>query len=358
MDNSIRRYWVVRFIINLYRKVLPNSIRNRITPFVFNGLGVIKGEKGKAQHKVSFGIENPDKIFYLIRGENKAFGLFAIMTSVMEHVQYAKSKGWIPVVDYLNYYNAALQDYNNKYKENGWEIYFDNTSKYSLNEIYKSKNVVLCSELCNPYCKVRATNYDCFRNKEIYYLHSVYTEFIHVKRDGMELVEDYYKNNLKGKKVLGISYRHEFKYIEENNCSNAYYHPKQAEIKQYFSDIDRLLKKEKFDYIFLVVDDREAFVKFREKYNEKCLYYDRKLPYNKYIGDVAKMMKEFSFDNKNEFRIDVESETKKYLFETMLLSRCDGLLASMSGNVKAALIMNGGKYSMTHIYNRGRYAKE
>ena len=54
-------------------------------------------------------------------------------------------KKYIPIIDMKNFptkYNESKNIYNIK---NIWELYFNQISNYSLSDVYKSKNVIICS---------------------------------------------------------------------------------------------------------------------------------------------------------------------------------------------------------------------
>ena len=94
------------------------------------------------EKKKSFGELNPDKTFYIIRNKNHGIGLMAYYMSIIGDIYYAEKKGWIPVIDMKNYENPYLES-SLVGKENAWEYYFKQPCTYSLDEAYKSKNVVL-----------------------------------------------------------------------------------------------------------------------------------------------------------------------------------------------------------------------
>ena len=101
-------------------------------------------------HK-SFGDENPDKTIYIIRCVNDKSGfyngpinnLMANYFYVLTHLRYARVNGYVPVVDQQNYpvYNSADSAINGTM--NAWEYYWKQPSDVSLDEAYRSRNVIL-----------------------------------------------------------------------------------------------------------------------------------------------------------------------------------------------------------------------
>ena len=74
----------------------------------------------------------------------------------MNHMRLAYSMNFFPIVDMQNYPSV----YNEKKKifdtYNSWEYYFDQISNYSLEEVYKSKNIILTD---NIFYKEKEFNY-------------------------------------------------------------------------------------------------------------------------------------------------------------------------------------------------------
>ncbi|MCR5482414.1 MAG: hypothetical protein K6F52_06430 [Clostridia bacterium] len=96
---------------------------------------------------------NPQKTFFVCRRVSRYTGLLSDAILMLGHIDYARKKGYIPVVDMMTYPNVQLYD-DEVGKINAWEYYFkqpaDNDGKrYSLEEVFSSQNVIL-SDGC--YC--------------------------------------------------------------------------------------------------------------------------------------------------------------------------------------------------------------
>ena len=93
---------------------------------------------------ISFGKLNKNKYFYVIKRSPGA-GMFSNLTFVMNHLLIAHNHNLIPVIDMENFPTI----YNEKKKIDGtynsWEYFFNPVSKYTLDEVYKSKNVFITS---------------------------------------------------------------------------------------------------------------------------------------------------------------------------------------------------------------------
>ena len=87
--------------------------------------------------------ENNETIYYVISCEKLPFqGLFGYVGIILAMVKYALEKNMVPVVDLKNNPNTYLEE-NEVGKINSWELFFQQFTKKSIDEIYeKCKYVV------------------------------------------------------------------------------------------------------------------------------------------------------------------------------------------------------------------------
>jgi hypothetical protein len=85
----------------------------------------------------------PDKTFYIIRRPEPGAGLFSNFHWVLGHILYAIEKNYIPVVDMMNYKTYYNETESVNGTKNAWEYYFEQPALYTLEEVYKGKNVIL-----------------------------------------------------------------------------------------------------------------------------------------------------------------------------------------------------------------------
>ena len=193
-------------------------------------------DKFKA-YKTSFGNLNPDKIFYIIRRSPGA-GIFSNVLYVLNHLNIAKKNNFIPIVDMKNYltiYNEKIP-INNNY--NAWEYYFNNFSNYSLNEVYKSKNVLLSE---NVFYK----EFTRWLSRDDYLTDLLKKEIV-IKKNLFNIYNFIKKKYFSNKIILGIHFRGTtYKYSPD--------HPFAATKSQIKNKIDEILKKNKIDIIFFII---------------------------------------------------------------------------------------------------------
>ena len=128
------------------------------------------------EKKMTFGSSNEDKTFYIIRPRtNSVEGLMALLFYVIQHIGYAEKNNYVPVVDFKNY----KVQYTIQKGEDTWEVFFKQISKYTLNEVYKSKNVILSglNASYETYPYLREKSFDKEDLQEVHNLIKKYIKF-------------------------------------------------------------------------------------------------------------------------------------------------------------------------------------
>ena len=266
---------------------------------------IVKKKKNlskKRVHLQSFGNLNRDKIFYIIQ-RSPGVGLFSNLSFVLNHIQIAKSFGAIPLVDMENFPSI----YNEKYKilntYNSWEYYFKQLSDYSLDEVYKSKNVMISES--NFYSKDENFFYNITESHDLV---KILNEEIKLKNSKNNLL-NYLKNNLfKNKKILGVHFRGTTYKI----AGSAY----AITPNQMINKINSILSREKYEKIFLVTEDLKNFNSIVDYFGDKVIF----------LKSSKKGIKDQEvWDNYSRSRHRYKLG-RNILLETYLLSFCDGYI--------------------------------
>ena len=202
----------------------------------------------------SFGKLNKNKYFYVIKRSPGA-GMFSNLTFVMNHLLIAHNHNLIPVIDMENFPTI----YNEKKKIDGtynsWEYFFNPVSKYTLDEVYKSKNVFITS---NRFLQIFTHNIYDQKFKQI-------RNKINIKNNLLKKI-NYFKNkHFKNKKVLGIHYR-------GTSYKTSANHPMPPTKIQMKNLIDEELKNKQYNKIFLATEDLEIFNFLRSIYKQKLIF--------------------------------------------------------------------------------------
>lgn len=304
------------------------------------------------EQKRSFGELNPDKTFYVIRFDKTRFGLLTIWKFVLGHIEYARKKGYIPIIDLKNYYSRMIQDVDSAGKENAWEYYFEQPNKkYTLEEVYQSKNVILAVKNIRLSEGVRLVTLPMEEEKFRFW--SDVSACIPVKEEVEQAAQEIGKKIFpKGEKILGASIRYEYSYLQEVKRKTVNGHPIQPEVEEFVQDIKMYMSEWGCKYCFLAIDDDSVLKMLQEKLGNKCIYLERwRRSYWK--------EKRLGVDNEPNYlyggflRNTVTKRGVDYLTELLLLAQCDCLLAGKSSGNIFAYLKNGRHYEHVSIYEKG-----
>ena len=201
-----------------------------------------------------FGGKNKNKLFYVIKIHEKnkeGGGLFSNLLFILNHLKLAENLKATPVIDLENFYNR----YNEKRavfgEKNSWLYYFKPVSKYTLNEVYQSQNVLITKGFFSENMK---KNYHSDKN-----LIRIFKKYIKIKKKFIKSANYYEKENFLNKKVLGVHLRG----TDRKTTAN---HPFPPTITQMYQLIDDAINKYKFNKIFLITDQEKYLKLFQIKY--------------------------------------------------------------------------------------------
>lgn len=316
-------------------KVLKNKIKERISQTFcsdFQSFELDSDVKSFPQgYFKSFGNQNSDKTFYVIWLDNCGSGFFSNVSNVLCHIDIAKKNNMIPIVDFQNFKTI----YNEKEEVNGtknaWEYYFKQVSDYSLDEVYKSKNVFFCSGL--------------FPENMDYSIHSYtdrYDEFyaqnILLKNHILELFNEHI-GNVKNQRTLGVHFRGK----EQNYAPSHTFAPTEKQMLKYTNEI---IKKYNIEKIFLVTEEPKYLELFIKNYGDMLIYTDS-----------------FRCSGVNAYNI-MPRENHRYLLglevlvDSLLLSECTGILCGDSNVSAFAQFKNNKQYEFSYNIRNGINSKK
>jgi hypothetical protein len=204
MSKLVSIYFFLKYKL---RNNLPKKVIN-IIPRYFSNRQI---KSFLEQHK-SFGKLNPDKTFYVIRRRPPGWGFYSNIFFVLEGLELAQKNGFIPVVDMENYWVGELSSLRKiNGTSNAWCYFFNQVSGYSLEEVYKSKNVILSNGsnilgknnwLTNRSITL-ATSYSLLKNAKL-----IIDKYLSLNNETLKFVEEI-KNgiNWDGGKTLGVFIR-------------------------------------------------------------------------------------------------------------------------------------------------------
>lgn len=300
----------------------------------------IKEKEIFKEESKSYGDLNSDKTFYVIRRTPPAAGLFSNYGVVLLHILEAEKRNLIPVIDYENYYSNYLEEELVNETKNAWEYYFKQPTKYKLEEIYKSRNVILSSEIPN---QERIWNTEFLRNINYIKKLNEVSQKVFFNDKTLEYLETIYEQMIpKNKKILGVPVRG-----TDYNSKTAKGHPIQPSIEIIIELVKKKFEEWNCDYIFVTTEEEKTLAKFIEVFGDKVLYTQR----NRYTNYKGGYITEQRFNRKN----DKYLTGLEYAAEIYILSKCNSIITSSTSGVVAAFIFNNNKYENKYIFDLGYY---
>ena len=293
------------------------------------------------EKKVSYGNDNSDKTFYVIRRANSKCGLFSYVSTMMGGVKFALDNGYIPVIDMQNEKNTYLDD-EKVGLVNSWEYYFKQPANYSLEDIKYSKNIILSNGVLKStdYYPSVEVGWD---EGEYIKWHDFCGKYLKISdRLNKKFEDDFNILSENGeKKILGVLVRGT-DYISTSPKN----HPIQPDVTQIMEKIDEQLMCGEYDAIYLATEDADIYVTLKGKYGE-LLHAPRVKRYSQKEVD--------NINDASEDRLDDKRlKGEEYLESIWFLSRCKGLIAGNVSGTIGALLMNDA-YEYKYIFNLGVY---
>lgn len=148
--------------------------------------------------------------------------------------------------------------------------------------------------------------------------------FIHIKKDILNIVDEY-TDNFKSKKVLGIHKRGR-EHLTTGHAKNQE-HLLSSDV--IFSLIDDQI--DDYDYLFLTSDEINTYNNFKSRYGDKLLIFDDKSQYIDSKLDINYLEK--TDDEK-------VNSLKNLIIEILILSKCDKMLLMNSNVSHMALFLS------------------
>lgn len=343
----------MRFLLKIYRAIVPEKVRIKAN-VICQKLVVIYKNK-RAMKKINGGNLNKDKTFYVIRTtQQQGWGPAVACQIVLNNIKYALERGWIPVVDYKNHYVAGIQQESRRGQENAWEYYFEQPiAGYSLDEVYKSRHIVLAPGKGQPYGSLDWKGItDLYEDRYNIYF-ELTTKYIRFKPEILQqekrIREEIFKR-AEGKKVLGVGMRAAWCLGATNQTYSG--HPVGIGIDEYIKNTYKFMEEFGCEFIFISCEDRYYTERMKQEFGEKCLYMrDRTLV--RFYDDQGKMIidpEKISEETRNE---TVEKRAVDYFIEVMILSACDALYHVQSGGSTLACLLNNKRYENHYLELHG-----
>ena len=140
----------MNFIKKAYHKIVPIRAREkiRVMKLFFVNKEEYNNMHFNRKHKTCYGKKNKDKRFFVIRRDCRSTGLLSCYVHFLGHLVEMNDKiekgKIIPVIDmYTQHFALVHNKEDGAFKKNAWNYYFEPISKYTMEEVLESKNVIL-----------------------------------------------------------------------------------------------------------------------------------------------------------------------------------------------------------------------
>lgn len=299
------------------------------------------------ERRVSFGTKNKSVTMYIARVPylSSNHGFMNLLEGIFYVYDYCCKKRYELLIDMKNYYTSyAGENYG---KVNVWEEYFLQPSKYSLNEAYESKNVII-GNIDTAIKKTKYMSWKEVRKKEIddcIILGKLYGEkFIYSLVLRERINSELKRINWNEKRILGVVARGTDYIVLKPKG-----HSIPCSCDQYIKYIKDYMLCNDYKYIYLATEDLDVFNNFIKEFTEETLIFSdqKRISLNKHkcLMDVQLYEKDDGYIRGMEYNLVIA-----------MLAKCDALIANcLCGAVAGALLLNMGNYSHIEIIDEGTY---
>lgn len=301
--------------------------RSKFLMPVFRKLNLILFHWDKRRQDKSFGTLNPSVKFYVIRSDGTDEGLLSLYLGRVREIHRRIEEGYTPIIDWQNYKTQYNVDFPVKGTKNAWEYYFEQPCRYSLDDVYKSKNVRLSGWVIrdeSPAPEITPNMMEIAPVKK--YIYDM----------AEEKIQSFGIDDMAGILARGTDY----------TSLKPAGHPIAPTPEEISAKLDEFLERYGSRKIFLATEDENIYAFFREKYGDMIFTSDNELVRN-YSGR-GYIAGEIEAENKYKFGLD-------YLVKMICLSRCKYLIAADTAGSRFARLINNGKYIAEYVFRLGTY---
>ena len=281
------------------------------------------------------GTNYADKKFFVMDGLYGSLGLFTLFNKAVIGAKYAKSRGFIPVIQVKRGRGSI---YQNVPGEDIWEKFYNQPEGYSVEEVMNSQHVYFAPVFYNG-------------SVQSWIMNQVAVDTVLEWPDGIynnevcAYIEERQKKFLPyPEKTLGVLIRGT-DYVNTKFHNHAIHATKEMMAQK----IDEVWSQwGNFDYIYIATEDENYCDFFRKRYGERVYCTDQQ----RYVtapGEMIAEMHKRKTNKRDGFLMGAE-----YILSIYLLAKCKSLLASgQCAGVGEAIEANKGKYEQIYVFQLG-----
>ena len=304
------------------------------------------------------GNNNSDHRYFIIYADMPKGGLFVYLISCMSQIAHAINKGYIPVVDLLNF----PSDLRNSEDENAWELYFEQPAGVRVQEVYGAHNVVFHGEEKEQELYIGdVDSKQTYSNYNVVIDESKEFKEWYQNEELMERFQTFWKTNIRYnsyvKEYIDDKYREmigEDQHVLGLLCRGTDYislHPPghyvQPSVEQIIIKVQEIVEKYDCSKIFLATEDADILKQLKHKFGEKLVYLD--VPRVNYYDGIQLS------DLYKKQKMDLFRRQLNYLTEMEVLARLPYLIAGKTTGSRFIPVMKAGKFEYLFFWELGRY---
>jgi len=300
--------------------------------------------KGR-ERRVSYGKENPDKVFYVTGQDDLGGGLFWLVNKVVMHLAYAKDKGYITVVDYQNHLTQYTRP-DSAGKTNVWELFFRQPMGYTLDDIRHSRHIVINKMEPSPKPEYLMGQYEFYdRPERLEYFRNIFQEYIRFNERTQAHLEQQRERLLGDRRTVGVLCRGtDYVLLKPEG------HPVQPEPEDVVADVRKVMQRYDCQQVFLATEDQDILDLFKQSFPKRLAYLEQmRLSKRQMSGKQV-----LSLEKMKRADRDPYDDALQYLTAVYLLSRCNCFVAGRTGGTKGVLLM-AHPFEYQKIYDLGLY---
>lgn len=295
-----------------------------------------------------FGNYNENVTFYILRAHwyERKNGFFNYYVRAMIAYYHTQKKGYELLVDMKNYYTeyAGLERYG---KVNVWEEYFQQPSVYSLEDAYRSANVILSKFMDADYFDVDIPGFE-YASLEWWVasrqmISQRHKDWVKPAKALQDCLDREMEKIVCSGKILGVVARGtDYVYMKPEN------HFIPCDTDEFIDYVRTYRKKLGYGAIYLATEDEDILEKFKQSFSEDELFFSEQQRF----GNTGRVLMDVKVDRENDGFL----RGMEYCLVVLMLSKCDGLLANCyCGGTEGAISLNGGRYKDIEVIDSGRY---
>lgn len=296
-------YWKTRTLVSGdYREIERNMIQ-------YHNKKVLEKYKG-------------EEIYCVSRLFTDEGGLFCIFLKAIAGISYSLQNGFIPVIDMQTKENIFLNKKERRHT-NAWELFFEQPAGISFEEIKNKPNKIILenplgpSDLFELVCTPQMTEYWRTLCKK----HIRYNEQVNA------VIEKYAELFEKEDRVLGVLAR------GTDYLNPGVGHAVQPSIEELMAEIEKNLKQNHCNKIFVATEDENILRALQDKYKENLLYVEQK----RYNG-----VQKDKLGHLSDYVNDAIEMNRSYLAAMHYLSVCSSFFGGVTtGTVGIYLLAEG-----------------